>query len=101
MKVAQRFSAGKPAYNYDRVREVDDWKKRYHCWRFSAVRFADSENLPRFVPALKHWATLTQSTSRTRKIDFAAKPAWPQLLASSRPDEIKPLRFCEHQACGL
>jgi len=89
MKVAQRFSAGKPAHN-----TIESAKRTIERNGFIAGVFSRPlrglRNPPRSVPALKHWATFTRSASRTRKIGFCRKPLRKSALTLCR----SALRLC-------
>jgi len=50
---------------------------------FSAVRCADYGSNVGCPPALKRWATINQSASRTQQIDFCSK-AWRARFSSQR-----------------
>jgi len=69
MKVAQRFSAGNAAHN---MNESAKWttERTASLLAFFNRPLRGLNNPPRSVPALKRWATPTQSASRTLKIDF-------------------------------
>ena len=72
MTVAQRFSAGNRANNMIESAKRTTERTAMNVV-FSAVALRGLEYIHLRIPALKRWAILTQSASRTGKASFAAK----------------------------
>jgi len=91
MKVAQRLSAGIQAVSEpESVKRTTEKSAAWVRFQPSAARTMDPMS---DVPALKRWATIKQSASRTQQIDFAVLPGLKNSRSFSTLLNFKPLRF--------